>query len=108
MSTHEGVPAAYPSRSMGRTLGAGPAAGKGSVLDADGLLRAAADGFLDRGTEVVGRPLLEDVELVLLVEVEHRRRRVHAQAVRLAEVEVDHDPHGQPTLAAGVKRTGRC
>src|SRR5262245_42746141 len=64
-------------------------ASSSSTLGLEGQRPAgtAADGQLDGGAERLGRLLHQDLHLVLLAHPEHRRRRLHALGVALAELQ---------------------
>ena len=74
--------------------------GSPSVLDRDGLLRAAADRLLHLRAALLRWVLVEHVEEVVVPDLEHLRRDVHAHRVALTQVEVHDDPHAHsPSLA---------
>lgn len=63
------------------------------LFDREGLFRAAADGFLHLGTERLVRVLVQDLEHVVVVDLEHGGLDPHAHRVALAQIAVDEDPH---------------
>src|SRR5690349_8904658 len=64
-----------------------------SVIDHQGLARAARDGRLDGGAQLLGRLFLQEHQLVVLVGPEHRWRFLHTPSVPLTPIEVDQDLH---------------
>src|SRR6478735_8002077 len=68
---------------------------KVSVLQGDGGARAGRQGAL-HGVHVLGRGLVGlELEIVVVVQLEHGRRHRLAQGVGLTQVEIDLDLHGR-------------
>src|SRR5262245_11255476 len=78
------------------------------VDDRDRSLGAAADGLFDLGAELVGRRLVEHVEEIVVADLEHFGRRLHAPGVALTEVEVDHHAvaHRHHSYSVTLTRSG--
>ena len=68
----------------------------------DRLPRALSHGFADLSLVLRGHVVGQDVQVVLVVEVEHLGDDAHADAVALAETEVDDDLAGHRTTRTGT------
>src|SRR3954467_2008516 len=65
----------------------------GSAVKAQRLARASLHGELDLRPQLLGRVLLEQVQLVVVTQVEDRRHQAGADPVALAQVVVDDHAH---------------
>ncbi len=72
------------------------------LLDEDRLPRALPHGFLDLLLVLRRHLVLQDVQIVLVVEIEHLGDDAHAHPVALAEPEVDFDLLGHLSTFTGT------
>src|SRR5690242_14907729 len=81
------------ARKWSRRRSCSAAASTGSAVKAQRLSRASLDRELDLRAQLLGRVLLQEVELVVVAQVEDRGHQTGADAVALAQVVVDDHAH---------------